>query len=294
MLISCGQKSSLFNGDSSLRIISFAPSVTEILYELGLGENVCGVTQFCKYPETAAQKSKVGGYTDPNYEAVLRLRPNLVILLKGNPVLPQFLDKHLIPHISVGNDSVDEIIESVLTIASKCDAAEKGASLASRLRLQLESEPANNRKPQVLLCVGRDNIASGSVNKCFAAGTASFYNQIIEAAGGVNVISGISQSYPSIGAEAILRFNPDIVIDISAAYINNAALEENSICKDWEVYKTVLAVKSGEVHCLFGDYLTVPGPRVALIAERFRSIFSAWSEKRISETGKNGFDNLSL
>ena len=275
---SCGQKPSFTQDRTQLSIVSFLPSVTEILYELGLGENVSGVTQFCKYPEQAAQKSKVGGYTDPNYEAVLRLRPDLVILLRGNTVLTRFLDKHSIRHISVGNDSVEEIIESVLIIAKACGVAQRGDSLAGRLRLQLETKPSENRKPTVLLCVGRDNLGSGSISRCFAAGASSFYNQIIEAAGGVNALGELSQAYPSISAEALLRFNPDIVIDISAAYINTN-FEERAVCKDWEVLRSVSAVRNGEVHCLFGDYLTVPGPRIAMIAQSFRDIISAWNNR---------------
>ena len=276
-LFSCGQKSPIISDNSNLRIISFAPSITEILYELNLDDNIVGVTQFCKYPAQAAQKSKIGGFTNPNYEVVLRLKPNLVIILKDNHTLTQFLNKNSIRHISVGNDSVYEIIESVLTIAKACNAVEKGDSLAQRLRLQLEVSSANENRPKVLLCVGRDNPGSGSVSKTFAAGSASFYNQIIEAAGGVNVFADVSQSYPSISSEALLRFNPDIIIDISAAYMN-PSLDEKTVCNDWEVFKTLSAVKNKEVHCLFGDYLTVPGPRLAMAAERFRNIISAWNQ----------------
>jgi len=278
-LLSCKQNTSTINDNAALRIISFAPSITEILYELGLDENLYGVTQFCKYPAQVSQKSKIGGFTDPNYEAVLRLKPNLVIMLKDNHTLTKFLDKNSIRHISVGNDSVSEIIESVLTIAKACNAISKGDSLVKRLRLQLEIPPANvYNRPKVLLCVGRDNPGSGSVSKSFAAGSASFYNQIIEAAGGVNVFNDISQSYPSISSEALIRFNPDIIIDISAAYMN-PNLDEKTVCDDWEMFKNVSAVKNGEVHCLFGDYLTVPGPRLAMAAERFKSIISSWVKK---------------
>ena len=279
LLLSCGKSSPVIKDGADLRIVSFAPSITEILYELGLGENVFGVTQFCKYPEQTAQKSRVGGYTNPNYEAVLRLKPNLVILLNGNNTLTRFLDKNSIRYISVGNDSVEEIIESVQTIAKACNTAEKGDSLAQRLSLQLKTSSSNAHRPKVYLCVGRDNIGGGSISKCFAAGSVSFYSQIIEAAGGENIFATVSQPYPSISSEALIRFNPDIVIDISAAYMN-ASLDERTVCADWEIFKNVSAVKNKEVHCLFGDYLTVPGPRLFMVAERFRNIISAWSEKQ--------------
>ena len=257
------------------KIISFAPSITEMLYELGLGDNVSGVTQFCKYPPEAAGKTKIGGYADHNYEAVIRLKPDLAIILKEQRDLIQFFGKYSIAYITVGSDSVDEIIESIQSIAKACNVVDRGDSLARKLRSSLNGAPVSTgntkgSRPKVLLCVSRDNAGGGAISKCFIAGDAAFYNQLIESAGGVNVLKGTGQAYPSISAEAVIRLNPDVIIDISSA---NSNKPRQAVCGDWKTLKTVAAVKTGNVHCLSGDYLTIPGPRFTLILDDLKSIF---------------------
>jgi iron complex transport system substrate-binding protein len=260
---------------SVTRIVSFAPSVTEILYELGLGDKVCGVTQFCKYPPEAAQKEKIGGQTDRNYEAVVRLKPDLAVILKEQRDMIAFFDKYSIRHITVGSDSVDEILESIQSIANACSVADRGKIIVEDLRKRMESGSTSvngdgNDKPKVLLCVSRDGIASGSIGKCFVAGAASFYDQLIEAAGGVNVMNGIKQAYPTITAEAVVRLAPDVIIDLSMSHTDNQ-LQQQKICGDWMTLKSVPAVKTGSVRCLSGDYLAIPGPRVVLILEDIKN-----------------------
>lgn len=257
------------------RIISFAPSVTEILYELGMGENVLGVTQFCNYPPQAKEKDKIGGHVDYNYEAILRLKPDFAILLKERRDLIPFLDKHSIRYITVGSESVDEIIASIRLISKACFISKRGDSLAQSLLSRMESASlyADAERPKVLLSVSRDDIGSGAVAKVFAAGALSFYNQLIEVAGGVNIMNDVREPYPAIGAEAVIRLNPDIIIDISSAYSKQPL---GTACNDWRALGSVAAVNTNGVRCLTGDYLTIPGPRFVLIAEEFRNIIAEY------------------
>jgi len=276
------------------RIISFVPSATEILYELGLGDKVVGVTQFCNYPPAAAQKEKIGAYTNPNYEAIVRLKPDLMVILKEHGDLIQFLDKYRIRYITIGSDSVTEIIESLRSIAAACGVGERGDSLAQRLSEKLDDPRfsdggnalpapdaptiANINKPTILLCVSRDDIGNGSVNKCFAAGASSFYNELIESAGGVNALKDVSQAYPAISAESVVRLNPNIIVDISLSYL--ADRQQETGCADWNIFKSVSAVKTKNVHCLSADYLAIPGPRFVLILEDLKTVFSEYAETR--------------
>jgi iron complex transport system substrate-binding protein len=263
---------SLLTVSSPAKIISFAPNITEILYSLGLNENIAGVTQFCNYPPEAARKNRIGGFASFNYEMILRLKPDLAIILKEERELAAFFEKYSIRYITVGSDSVDEIIESIETIAKICLVEDRGGALVQKLRSALESTPvmpADKNRPKVLLCVGRDNIGGGAAGKCFGAGASSFYNQLIEAAGGMNILADIKQAYPAISAEAVIRLNPDIIIDISSAYSDH---NQQTACDDWKALKTVSAVKTERTHCLSGDYLTIPGPRFVLILDEFRRV----------------------
>jgi len=284
LCVSCGKSSS--DNESGLsvhpaRIISLAPSVTEILYELGLDSQLVGVTQYCNYPPQAAQKEKVGAHTGANYEAILRLKPDLAVILKEQSDVMLFLDKYKIRYVTVGSESVAEIIESVRSVAAACGVGERGGSLARSLRLrvsEIASSSTNTDPPKVLLCVSRDNAGSGAVGKCFAAGASSFYNQLIESAGGVNVLKDTPQAYPAIGAEAVMRLDPDIIVDISSSYLVNG--EQAAVCNDWRAFKSVSAVRTNNVRCLSGDYLAIPGPRFVLILEDLKTIFSEYAQTR--------------
>jgi iron complex transport system substrate-binding protein len=282
LFASCGKNNSETPATSPItpppvtRIVSFAPSATEILYELGLGDKVRGVTRFCKYPPEAGQKEKIGGQADRNYEAVVRLKPDLAVILKEQRDMIAFFDRYSIRYVTVGSDSVDEILESILSVADACSVAERGRAIVENLRERMEpvkDVDNDNRirgdKPKVLLCVSRDGTGTGAIGKCFVAGTASFYDRLISVAGGTNVMSGVNQAYPTITAEAVIRLAPNVIIDISMSYGDNQRQQKN--CGDWRSLKTVPAVKAGRIYCLSGDYLTIPGPRAALILEDIKN-----------------------
>lgn len=269
-------------------IVSFAPSVTEILYELGLGGKVCGVTRYCKYPPEAERKEKIGGQADHNYEAVVRLKPDLAVILKEQSDMTAFFDKYSIRYVMAGSDSVDEILESIQSIADACSVTDRGRAIVENLRKQIGpvkavdnkvkiintvetvvTDNAVDNKPKVLLCVSRDGIGTGAIGKCFVAGANSFYDRLICAAGGVNAMNGVKQAYPAITAEAVIRSAPDVIIDISMSYTDN---QQQQFCDDWKTLKSVPAVKTGMARCLSGDYLTIPGPRIGLILEDFKNV----------------------
>jgi len=272
------------------RIISFAPSITEMLYELGLGDRVCGVTQFCKYPPEAARKEKVGGQIDHNYEAVVRLKPDLAVILKEQSDMIAFFDRYSIRYAVVGSDSVEEILESIQSVANACSVSDRGGVVVENLRKRMGmvkvvnnnikiintvktvviDNSVNNDKPRVLLCVSRDGTGTGAIGKCFVAGAISFYDQLIDAAGGVNVMSGVRQAYPSITAEAVIRLAPDVIIELSMSYVDDQQKQQKN-CDDWKSLKSVPAVRAGRIYCLSGDYLTIPGPRIGLILEDFKN-----------------------
>jgi len=290
-------KTSLLLTTSSItRIVSFAPNITEILYVLGLGDNVCGVTQFCKYPPGAAQKEKIGGQFDRNYEAVVRLKPDLAVILKEQRDMIAFFDKYAIRYVIVGSDSVNEILESIQSVADACSVSDRGRAIVEDLRRRIgplsaniygynafevdngnnmdnavnnNYKTVNSNKPKVLLCVSRNGVANGAIGKCFVAGATSFYDQLIDAAGGINVMKGIKQAYPTITTEAIIRLAPDVIIDISMSYTDNQ--QTRKVCGDWKTLKNVPAVKNDRVYCLSGDYLSIPGPRIGLILEDFKN-----------------------
>ena len=115
--------------DAPRRIISLAPSITEVLFKLDLGDNVVGVTRYCDYPPQAEDKPKVGGYFDVNYEMLMSLESDLVILLVEHQDAIVRLEELGIPTLTVNHSRVEGILESITTIAERCGVKGKGKNL---------------------------------------------------------------------------------------------------------------------------------------------------------------------
>jgi len=116
------------------RIISLSPSTTEVLFALELGEKVVGVTNFCNYPEAARHKSRVGGYLDPNYEAIAALRPDLVIILPEQQKIKNFLSELKINCLTVDNKTIQDILTGIQKIGEVCQAENQASQLIGNLR----------------------------------------------------------------------------------------------------------------------------------------------------------------
>src|SRR5262249_9731110 len=124
-------------GAAPQRIVSTTPSITEILYALGLGDRVAGVTRFCRYPPEAQNKPKIGDYINPNLEAIAALKPDLVIL-QNNPVqLAERLNRLHLRTLEVNQQNVAGIYNSIQEIAVAADVSPRGEELIARIRQQL-------------------------------------------------------------------------------------------------------------------------------------------------------------
>lgn len=259
------------------RIISMAPSITETICALSLQDRLVGVSLFCKYPEEVSKLPVVGGYINPNYEQILKLKPDLVILLEGNVNVIEFLQKHRIGYLEIDNDNCSSILNSFIIIAEKCGERARGDSLAEEIRNKLYNVPQKlNNKPKILICIGRNDVGHGKIGKVFVAGQKSFYDELINASGGTNACMNSKIAYPTMTVEGIVRLEPDIIIDCSSSM---GKVSEKSIVDDWASLDLIKAVKTGDVYNLSDDYITIPGPRIVLIVENISSIVNHWNQK---------------
>jgi iron complex transport system substrate-binding protein len=257
------------------RIISFAPSITETLFALGLGDRVVAVTSFCDYPPAARELPRVGGYMDPGYEMIVRLEPDLVVLMTEHTVVQRFLRAREIPFLRIDNHDIEGIIESFRLIGERCGRSQAADSLARRVRTELAAAWRDTTvvRPRVLLCVGRDNAGSGKISRVYAAGRTTFYDELLRAAGGVNAYPDAAIQYPHLSAEGVAAMAPDIIIDMMASMDEVSA---GTVRADWDHLTIVPAVRSGMVFCLTGKHLTIPGPRIVTILRDLRRIVEEW------------------
>jgi iron complex transport system substrate-binding protein len=253
-----------------MRIISLAPSITETLFALGLGDRVIGVTSYCTWPPEAKKIEKVGGYSDVNIEKVITLHPDLVILTREHSNQKEALERFNIKTLMIDNSNFENICSSFVTIGTVCGAVSKSDSLVTAFKNYMQDDQQlDTLRPKILLCVGREAPGSGSVKSVFAAGVTTIYNQIIEAAGGMNAFRDSIPMYPSLSYEGIMALEPDIIID-AASTMGNFKCEQ--LVGDWRSISRAKAVQMNNVFCVQKEYATVPGPRILLLIEDFRNV----------------------
>lgn len=282
LTFNCRQNSELLRSNAvQPRVISFAPSITETIYALGAQNHLVGVTNFCTYPPEAKALPKVGGYIDPNYEQILRLKPDVAIMLREHKQLITFLEQHNIKTVQIFNENISGILQSFSQIGRACTVPSRGDSLAEYVDSVLKTPfPSIKRHPRILCCVGREKPGSGAIGKVFLAGERTFYSELIYRAGGENACGDSVFSYPSYAAEGIIQLAPDIIIDLMASV---KSTDPEIVKADWSSLSMIPAVKNGFVYALTGDYVSIPGPRISQIFNELHRCVSDWAAKDLQE-----------
>jgi iron complex transport system substrate-binding protein len=171
------------------RIVSTAPSITEALFALGLGSQVVGVSRFCDFPPEVQTLPKVGTYIKPDPEAIARLAPDLVIL-QGKPIeLTNRLDVLHIAFVEVPHGTLADVFAGIQIIAKAGGVPERAAGLISQIQRGLDSVQAKAKavpSPRVMVIMAR---RQGMLADLIAIGPDNYVNQIVQIAGGVNVLA---------------------------------------------------------------------------------------------------------
>jgi iron complex transport system substrate-binding protein len=252
------------------RIVSLAPSVTEVLYELGLGERLVGVTRYCDYPPEVIGTPVVGGYLDINYEAIVAMEPDLVIGIQDNTEALGRLEQLGVRTLQVHQQHVAGILDSIVLIGEACGQPEIARRISRRVRNEIdgiESAIAGVERPRTLVVVDRV-VGSGSVRSVWVAGPTTFYSEILELAGGSNAVESGLTVYPELSAEGLLAVDPDAIIEVTAE-LDARGVDIDSVVADWQSLGALRAVKRGAVHVFDQEWMVIPGPRVAHIVESF-------------------------
>jgi len=250
------------------RIVSTAPSITETLFALGLGDRVVAVSQFCHYPAEATRLPKVGSYMKPNVEAIVGLRPDLVIIQAKMPdsVAGQ-LERMKLPTLQVEHGTMDTIFEGIRDIAARTGVPERGAKLEADIRARLEAvrrRTAGRPRRSLVFIVGR---APGALEGLIAVGKGSYLNEPIAIAGGVNALASNVLPYPKLSLESVLGLNPDVLVDMGEMAETTGVTEaqKEAVVALWRRRSTL----KSRVYAVASDIFVVPGPRVAEAAEAF-------------------------
>jgi iron complex transport system substrate-binding protein len=238
-----------------VRIIPLAPSLTEILYFLGVGDRVVGVTNFSHYPPEATLKPKVGSYINLNVEKIISLAPDLVIgTADGNePGVVRLLEQTGISVFIVNPRDVREVIETVHTLGKVCGLPKKAGNLSRLLTDKVDNileKTKHRKKPLVFLQI--------NVKPIMTVNRHTFHHDLIRIAGGINMTADEPITYPRISLEEVVRRKPDVILISSME--RGGQFERAK--QDWLKWKSIPAVKNNRVHLIDSDLIDRPSPRM--------------------------------
>ncbi len=236
-------------------MVSLSPATTEAVAAVGAERELVGRSRYCDYPPSVSAVPVVGGYTDPNLEAIVALGPTLVVGVEGPPAVK--MTEALEPRgISVYLPSVESVaavsmmLREVGVRSGHAEGGEKAARALQEDIARVEKEFAGTHSERVLLLYG--------VNPLVAAGKGSFGDEMLVLAHAKNVITA-GGAYPSIDAERVLVMDPDVIINAAFGESATAAVLDPKT----SLGARVRAVKTGRVVNVTDERVLRPGPRLA-------------------------------
>ena len=247
------------------RLIAVAPSIVEILFALDLGDRVVGVGDYLRWPPAAAAKPKIGGLFDPRFEEIVALAPDLAVLLPSEGRLAGELERLGVETLTVRHETLADIGESILEIASRTGVEDRGRRLAAELERDLaprRRDPA----PRVLLLVARERDRLAQLT---AVGASTFLAEVLERMGAENVLADAGQPSPQINLETVLDRRPEVIVELQPGDLS--AEDAAALVAEWRRFPHLPAVERG---CVL-----LPGPRVPLLARRLEEALDACDER---------------
>ena len=237
------------------RLIALAPNLTEILFALGLGDRVAGVTNHCNYPPEASLKPRVGSYIHLNVEQIISLSPDLVIgTVDGNErYILDLLEQAHIKVFFVNPRDVRQTIATISTVGLVCGVPENARQLSGNLTLRVNrvvEVTSPRKKPLVFLQIHIQPIMTVSKN--------TVHHDLILLAGGDNMTADEPVTYPRISLEEVIRRKPEVILVSSME--REGRFEKAR--QDWLQWTSIPAVQKGKVHLIDSDLIDRPSPRV--------------------------------
>ena len=237
------------------KIVSLAPNITEILFSLGLDQEIVGVSTHCNFPEKAKRKIRVGSYISLDFEKIVSLKPDLIIATgAGNTRdMVERLERLGFPTYVIFPKNVADVIRSIGHLGQLVGREKEGMEIIQEMKKRRERVVELTRglpRPRVFLQIGEAPIVTVGKN--------SFADDLIRLAGGANVAGNEKKMYPRFGMEEILKRSPEVILISSMNPMGNyqKALQE------WSRWKTIPAVKNGRIHLIDSDLMDRPSPRI--------------------------------
>lgn len=241
--------------DEPKRVVSLAPSITEIVFALGAGHLLQGVTQHCDYPPEAEALPKIGSYVRLDVERIVALKPDLCLGTRdGNPQeAAAKLEAMNIPLYAVNPRDLETVMDTLLEIGRLLHTEQRAEQLVKEMRERIEGVKTRvaktQERPTVFFQIGIVPIVS--------VGTNTFIDRLIATAGGRNLAAG-STPYPRFSKEQVVSLKPEVIIITSMT----RGQDFEPVRDDWNQWSSLPAVRERRVHIVESDLFDRPSPRL--------------------------------
>ena len=260
-----------------MKLISLAPSNTEILFALGLGKDITAVTRYCDYPADAKYKHKLGGWLDVKIEELEKLKPDLILT-------SNFLQSELVERLSKKNFNVvhvdprnlNDVYESIIIIGQAVGKSEKAQGIADEMKRRFEKIKENNKLKQKIRIYCEEWFKPPTVS-------GNWVPELIEIAGGISFCPKGQKSF-EVDADEIAKFNPHAAI---MSWCGFGRRIDISKVKSRPVWNNIAAFRNGEIFTIHDSYLNRPGPRLVEGAEKIAKILGKIREENLKNLGKS-------
>lgn len=256
------------------RIVSLVPAATQMLYAMGAGPQIVGVSTYDREPAQVRDLPRVGGLLDPDTERILALHPDLVVIYGGQQELEARLSSARVPMFTYRHGDLAGVSATLRALGKaagherEAEAAALGISTAlQRIAARVQNRP----RPRTLVVIGRD---ARSLQGLLASGGYGFLHDMVVTAGGLDVFEDVKRESLPTSAEAVLARQPDVIVELK---YGTAAIQPDGLTA-WERLPSVPAVKNGRLYQLVGDEFVEAGPGIAVATEKLSRVLQpdAW------------------
>jgi iron complex transport system substrate-binding protein len=254
----------------SRRIVCLAPNLTEIVFALGAGDRIIGVSDYATYPAEVADLPRVGGLLNPNLEKILKLAPDVIFLHASNRELADRLGRLGLRTVSFSADSIEDVYKIILRMGQELGVEADAGGIVTGMKRELRhlAVPDSAPKVKTLVVIGRTD---GSLAGLRTAGEGSYVNELVVLVGGENIAASTGKPWPELSKEFIVAAAPSVIVELSPG----ATSDEAEDLAPWAALPGIPAVRDRRVHRLTEDHLLIPGPRLVSTARALRDALDA-------------------
>ena len=247
------------------RVISLVPAVTEMLFAVGAGPRVVGVSSFDHFPPEVEHIERVGALLDPNVERILALRPDLVVVYRSQTDLIAQLGRAQIATFVYAHAGLADVTSTLRELGARVGAGDRAGTLAADIERRIDAlrkRYATGARPKTLVVIGRDAFALRGI---YASGGVGFIHDMLMAAGAENVFADTKREAVQATSELILARAPEVVLELRGDPID-AATQAKEL-QTWNALASLPAVRNKRVRVIADARTVIPGPRVAEAVE---------------------------